>query len=147
MAGLLAGVAVIGAALIGGSTPAMAAPASAQAVHPSISTSAQQVVFYNDGWYWAYADIWGYDSNNTEIYHDWSGSVGHSGRKPFTVPANVATLRWQVRMEPFGNTIHSQTINPWYDFNNFCTDGKHATIYVGGTAGSTNDYDLHCSKW
>ncbi|NJC72033.1 hypothetical protein HC031_20265 [Planosporangium thailandense] len=146
LAGLLAGLATAVVAVIAGAAPATAAPAAHQ-VHPMVSAKPVAVHFYNDGWYWAYADVWGYDGSGREVYHDWSGSVGHTGNRWFTVPAGVASVHWQVRMEPFGNTIHQQTINPWYDFNDYCTDGKHATIYVGGTAGSTNDYDLHCSNW
>jgi hypothetical protein len=154
LAGLLAGFAVTGIALIAGSTPAVAAPARAQAaapitaqvVHPMQSTSEQAVHFYNNGWFWAYADIWGYDSTGKEIYHDWSGTVGHTGNRWFHVPAGVAKVYWEVRYDPGGWTIHEQNIDPWYNFNDFC-GGKHATIYVGGLAGNPDDYDLHCSNW
>jgi hypothetical protein len=150
LASVLAGLAVAGAALVAGSTPAMAAPSASavtQQVRPMASTTDQVIHFYNDGWYYAYADVWGYDANGKEIYHDWSGDQGHGGNRWFTVPAGVASVVWQVRMEPFGNTIHQQLINPWYNFNDFCRDGKHATIYVGGLPNSTNSDDLHCSNW
>jgi hypothetical protein len=151
IAGLLAGLTTAVAALtigaVAGSTPAIAAQAATQELRPMDSTHPVAIHFYNDGWYWAYADIYGYNSSGTEVYHDWSGSVGHTGNRWFTVPAGVAKVYWQVRMEPFGNTIHQQTINPWYDFDNTCQDGKHATIYVGGTIFSTNHYDLHCANW
>ncbi len=117
-------------------------------VKPAIADSdrPEGVHFYNDGWYFAYADIWGYDANGNEIYHEWSGTEGHGGNYWFTVPAGVARVFWQVRMDPFRNTIHQQSINGWYDFNEYC-NGKHATIYVGGNANSTNSYDMHCSWW
>jgi hypothetical protein len=119
-----------------GASPASATSDTAQAIH-----------FYNDGWYSAYADIWGYDVAGNVIYHDWSGSEGHGGNYWFNVPPGVAKLYWLVRMDSLGNTIHQQFLDPWYDFNQFCSDGKHATIYVGGIATNTNSYDLHCSNW
>ncbi|MDT4995089.1 MAG: hypothetical protein QOH97_4981 [Actinoplanes sp.] len=145
IAGLVAGLATALIAPFTGSAPAIAAPADAPVARAMASTQPVQIHFYNDGWYWAYADLWGRDANGVQVYHDWSGTVGHTGNRWFTVPANVATLDWEVRMDPVGTTIHHEIINPWYDFS--CSDGKHATIYVGGTVGSTNDYDLHCSKW
>jgi len=123
-------------ATFAGPTPATAASDTPEAVH-----------FYNDGWYPAYADIWGYDASGNEIYHEWSGSESHGGNRWFIVPAGVAKVFWMVRMDPFGNTIHQQFIDNWYDFNQYCPDGKHATIYVGGFPGSTNSYDMHCSYW
>jgi len=110
------------------------------------STKPVAVHFYNDGWYWAYADIWGYNSSGAEVYHDWSGTVGHTGNRWFTVPAGVARVYWKVRYDPTGETIHEQNIDPWYNFNDFC-GGKHATMYVGGRWGSPNHYDMHCSNW
>ena len=106
------------------------------------------VHFYNDGWYPAYVDLYAYNAQGTLLYHDWSGTQWHGGGKWFNVPAGTATVRWEARMDPFGNTIHEQTmINGWYNFNEYCQGGKHATIYVGGTPNSTNHYDMHCSNW
>jgi hypothetical protein len=132
---LAVAIAVAAVMTFAGSKPAMADSDRVEYVH-----------FYNDGWYSAYADVWGYDANGNEIYHEWSGSRLHGGHYWFTVPAGVARLNWTVRMDPFGNTIHQQFINGWYDFNEYC-NGKHATLYVGGRATSTNSYDMHCSLW
>ncbi|WP_222598585.1 hypothetical protein, partial [Lentzea tibetensis] len=129
-AGLLAAVAAALMAVTTMSAPAMADPAAAGEVGTMASEKEVRISFYNNGWYWAYADVWGKNDRGEVIYHDFSGSVGHSGGRWFTVPAKVAKLEWKVRMEPFGDTIHDQYIDNWYDFA--CTGkdaGKHATMY------------------
>jgi hypothetical protein len=117
------------------STPAMADSDKDEGVH-----------FYNDGWFSAYADLWCFDAAGNVISHQWSGSKVHGGNHWFVVPAGTARVEWMVRMDPFGNTIHHQWLD-WYDFNEYCPGGKHATMYVGGTANSPNHYDMHCAYW
>jgi len=133
--GLLAAIGIALGVMAAGGTPALAD-----------STKVVDVHFHNEGLYWAYADIEAYDSANRQVWSDASGSFGHTGHKTFFVPAGVAWIHWKVRMEPFGNTIHEQSLG-WDNFNDRCPDGKHATIFVGGTAGDTDDYDMHCSNW
>src|SRR5947207_15646796 len=101
LAGLLAGIAVVSAALIAGSTPATAAPAKAGVVHPMASGHPVRNSFYNNGYYWAYADVWAYDEYGAQIGHDYSGSLGHTGQKWLVVPAGTAKLTWKVRREPW----------------------------------------------
>lgn len=155
MAGLVAGLAVVGAALFAGATPAMAATAAPAAVVHQVSPfdagdRDARVLFYQNGWYYGYADIWGYDGAGKEIYHDFSGTLGHDTKKWFTVPAGVKSVHWMVRLDPFGSTIKEQWMN-WdsWGYPAFCGDNhpeNHPTIYVGGTIGHYDTYDMHCSS-
>ena len=103
--GLLAAIGIALGVMAAGGTPALAD-----------STKVVDVHFHNEGLYWAYADIEAYDSANRQVWSDASGSFGHTGHKTFFVPAGVAWIHWKVRMEPFGNTIHEQSLG-WDNFN------------------------------
>ena len=60
----------------------LAAPTPAHAD----SSSTQRITFYNNGWYYAYADVWGYDAQGNEVFHGWSGSGGHAFHNFIDVP-------------------------------------------------------------
>jgi hypothetical protein len=138
LTGLLVGLVTAMAALTVGAGSAQAATSS--------STVPVDIMFYQDGWYWAYADIWAYDANNNQIGHVWSGSQGHGSRVTLTVPAGTSTMTALIRMDPFGNTIHQQTIHNWWNYS--CSKpNERPTYYVGGFPNSTNHYDLHCKKF
>jgi hypothetical protein len=143
LAGLLAGLFTALAVLTVGSATAVAAPSS--------STVPVDITFYQDGWYWAYADIWAYDVNGVQIPDDqgghvWSGSQGHGSQVTLTVPVGTSTINALIRMDPFGNTIHQQVITNWWNYS--CSkSNERPTYYVGGTPNSTNHYDLHCKKY
>jgi hypothetical protein len=143
LAGLLAGLVAALATLTVGASAAEAAPSS--------STLPVNITFYNDGWYYAYADIWAYDVNGNQIPdsqggHVWTGSQGHGSQVTMTVPAGTSTFNALVRMDPFGNTIHQQVVTNWWNFG--CShSNEKPTYYVGGTPNNTNSYDLHCKKY
>jgi hypothetical protein len=131
---LFAAIAIALVTTFAASTPAMADSNVDEWVH-----------FYNDGYLPVYVDIYAYDAQDNLLSHEWSGTQYHSGGKWFKVPAGTARVFWEVRQDPFGNTVRLQNMS-WYNFNEYCTDGKHATIYVGGP-GSPHSYDMHCSNW
>jgi hypothetical protein len=143
MAGLLAGLVAVLATLTLGASPAMAAPSS--------STEDVNITFYQDGWYYAYADIWAYDVNGNQIPdsqggHPWTGSLWHGSQVTMTVPAGTSTFNALIRMDPFGNTIHQQVVTNWWNFK--CShSNEKPTYYVGGGPTNTNSYDLHCKKY
>jgi hypothetical protein len=125
------------------STPAMAA-----------SDAPQRVMFYNDGWYYAYADIWGYDANWNETYHGWTGAGGHGFHNTMTVPAGVKYLHTMIRYDPTGEVIHEQWFSPgsssseFWDIDDYCqrTGQGRATMYTGGVWHSANVYDMGCGR-
>ncbi len=143
VARLLAGFVAALAVLTVGSSPAMAGPSS--------STVPVNITFYQDGWYYAYADIWAYDVNGNPIPdsqggHVWTGSQGHGSQVTMTVPAGTSSFEALIRMDPFGNTIHQQVVTNWWNFT--CShSNERPTYYVGGFPTSTNSYDLFCGKY
>jgi hypothetical protein len=145
LAGLLAGLVVAAGAVLTGASPAMAVPAGNDAVH----TTADKVdiMFYNDGWYYAYADVWARDNSWNQVDHDWSGTFGHTGHKWLHISPDADKLEMLVRYDPTGETIHRQVIDDWRNYPKQCGNGQHLTIYVGGTWHNANHYDIHCSKW
>ena len=150
LARMLAGLAVAGAALIGGSTPAIAAPASTGGVH-AMDDQKIEIVFKNNGYYYAYADVWAYNGSGagrTQVDHDYSGTFGHNAGRWLRITPNADHLEMRVRYDPTGETIHYQWIEDWRNYGQrYCNPGEHPTIYVGGTWHHTDDYDIHCSKW
>jgi hypothetical protein len=116
----------------------------AQAAHAA-STQTVTIDFFNDGWFYAYADVWAYDINGNEVGHDWTGTLGHGGHNKLIVAANAETIHVLIRLDPTGDWIHDEWINPWWNYG--CSKvGEKPTEYVGGTIGHYNTYPLHCRK-
>jgi hypothetical protein len=107
-----------------------------------------EIVFYNDGWFYAYADVWARDVNWNEVDHAWSGTFGHDAGNFLYIDPNAAKLEILVRWDPWpGGTLHHQVIDDWANVPKTCPGHDRLTIFVGGTLLNTYHYDLHCSDW
>ncbi|WP_412746043.1 hypothetical protein [Krasilnikovia sp. MM14-A1004] len=148
MAGLLAGLATALAATVGVGAPATAAPAAHIADAKIAADEKITINFRNEGWYYAYADVWAYDANGNEIDHDWSGTYGHGAGHKLQIRANAAHVKMLVRYDPTAETIKEQWIDDWMNYGQkYCSKSSELpTIYVGGTYHHADTYDIHCKK-
>ncbi|MDQ1645955.1 MAG: hypothetical protein QOJ50_2139 [Cryptosporangiaceae bacterium] len=143
---LVAGVATAAMALALGAAPATAAPAAPRGGVQTMDTKVD-IRFMNEGYYYAYADLYAYDSNYNLIDQDWSGTYGHGGGHMLHITANAAHLKMLVRYDPTGETVKEQWIEDWMNYpQKWCSGQYQATIYVGGIYGSPDTYDIHCKK-